>query len=161
MKTKSDSERSLNMKTNRIRILVVASLAFLAASACVNPAAAQISAACKGNFTLPQEVRWQGKVLPAGDYSFVLKSASMPALIELRGPSGVDVLMTAGLSIDNKIAQSYLTIEQRGDSGYVRELYLAPLGVHFSYNVPKVPKEELLAKGPVSTERVLVSTVGN
>ena len=80
------------MKTNRIRILVVASLAFLAASA-------QISAACKGNFTLPQEVRWQGKVLPAGDYSFVLKSASMPALIELRGPSGVDVLMTAGLSL--------------------------------------------------------------
>jgi hypothetical protein len=149
------------MKTNRIRILVMALLALLATSACANPAAAQISAPCKGNFTLPQEVHWQGRVLPAGDYSFVLKSASLPALIELRGPSGVDVLMTAGLSIDNKIDQSFLKIERRGDSGYVRELYLAPLGVHFNYTVPKVPKEELLAKGPMSTERVLVSAVGN
>jgi hypothetical protein len=149
------------MKTNRIRILVMASLALLAASACANPAAAQISAPCKGTFTLPQEVRWQGRVLPAGDYSFVLQSASLPALIELRGPSGVDVLMTAGLSNDNKTEQSFLTIERRGDFGYVRELYLAPLGVHFNYSVPKVSREELLAKGPVSTERVLVSSVGN
>src|SRR5580692_11053379 len=125
------------MKTNRIRILVMASLALLAASACANPAAAQISAPCKGTFTLPQEVRWQGRVLPAGDYSFVLQSASLPALIELRGPSGVDVLMTAGLSNDNKTEQSFSTIERRGDFGYVRELYLAPLGVHFNYSVPK------------------------
>jgi hypothetical protein len=149
------------MKTNRVRILLMACFALLLASTCANPAAAQFSAACKGNFTLPEEVRWQGKVLPAGDYSFVLKSASLPALIELRGPSGVDVLMTAGLSKDNQIEHSFLTIERRGGSEYVRELYLAPLGVHFSYQVPKVPKNELLAQGPATIERVPISTVGN
>jgi hypothetical protein len=149
------------MKTNRIRNLIMVSFALLLASVCVNPAAAQFGAACKGNFTLPEEVRWQGKVLPAGDYSFVLKSASLPALIELRGPSGVSLLMTAGLSNDNKVDHSFLTIERRGDSGYVRELYLAPIGVHFSYQVPKAPKAELLAQGPATIERVSISTVGN
>ena len=145
------------MKTNQIRILVVAVIAVLAVSVYSNPAAAQFGTGCRGNFTLPEEVRWQGKVLPAGEYSFVLKSASLPALIELRGPSGINLLMTAGLSNDVQADHSFLTIERHGSSGYVRELYLAPIGVHFSYMVPKTPRTEILAKGPASIERVPIS----
>jgi hypothetical protein len=147
------------MKTNRIRILAMVALGLLAAGACVSSAAAQSSTACQGSFTLPEEVRWQGRVLPAGDYSFSLKSAALPALLELRGPRGVNVLMTAGLSKGDTNERSFLTIERRGDLGYVRELYLAPIGVHFRYQVPKVPKAELLAQGPATTERVLISAV--
>ena len=147
------------MKTNRIRILVLAVVGLLAAGACVSPAAAQGIVAAQGKFTLSSEVRWQDKVLPAGDYSFVLQSASMPAVVELRGPSGASLILTAGMSTDNKDQKSFLTIERCGDSGYVREMYLAPLGVHFRYSVPKVPKEELLAQGPATTERVLISAV--
>ena len=67
------------MKSYRSRILVIVALGLLAASAGVSPAAAQSGAACTGSFTLPDEVRWQGRVMPAGDYTFVLKSAALPA----------------------------------------------------------------------------------
>ena len=133
------------MKTNRIRILAIATLGVLIAGACVSPAAAQFGSAFKGNFTLPDKVSWQGKVLPAGEYSFSLQTAALPAQIVLRGPSGVQILLTCGRSIGGKSQQSALTIEWRGDSAYVRELYLAPIGVHFHYHVPKIPKEALLA----------------
>ena len=148
------------MKTSRSRILVIVALGLLAASAWVSPAAAQSGGACTGSFTLPDEVRWQGRVVPAGDYTFVLKSAALPAQIELRGRNGVVVLMTAGLSIRDKNQQSFLIIERRSGTSYVRELYLAPIGVHFHYLVPKRPKEELLAKGPARTERIQVSSSG-
>lgn len=148
------------MKTNRIRILVMAALGLFAAGACVSPAAAQSSTACKGTFTLPNDVRWQGTVLQAGDYSFDLKSAALPAFIELRGPGGAKILMASGLSKRDDINQSFLTIERRRGSSYVRELYLAPIGMHFEYTVPKIPREALLAQGPATTERVLISAVG-
>ena len=147
------------MKTNRIRILVIAALV-LAAGVRVSPAAAQAGSAYTGNFKLSDEVRWQGRVLPAGDYTFLLKSAALPAQIVLRGPSGVQILLTSGLSIRDRNQQSFLTIERRGGSSYVREMYLAPLGVHFHYQLPKIPKEKLLAQGPATTERVSISAVG-
>ncbi len=148
------------MKSYRSRILVIVALGLLAASAGVSPAAAQSGAACTGSFTLPDEVRWQGRVMPAGDYTFALKSAALPAQIELRGRNGVVVLMTSGVSIRDKNQQSFLIIERRSGTSYVRELYLAPIGVHFHYLVPKRPKEELLAKGPPRTERIQVSSSG-
>ncbi len=148
------------MKSYRSRILVIVALGLLAASAGVSSAAAQSGAACTGSFTLPDEVRWQGKVMPAGDYTFALKSAALPARIELRGRNGIVVLMTSGLSIRDKNQQSFLIIERRSGTSYVQELYLAPLGVHFHYRVPKMPKEELLAKGPARTERIQVSSTG-
>lgn len=146
------------MKTNRIRTLVMAALGLFAAAAFAGPAAAQ--SACKGNFTLPNDIRWQGTVLPAGQYSFVLRSSAVPALIELRGPNGAQILMSAGQTRSKDGKQSFMAIEQRHGTGYVRELYLAPIGVHFFYNVPKAPKEKLLAQETPTTERVLISTTG-
>jgi hypothetical protein len=32
--------------------------------------------------------------------------------------------------------------------------------MHFEYTVPKIPREALLAQGPATTERVLISAVG-
>jgi len=148
------------MKSYRSRILVIVALGLLAASAGVSSAAAQSGAACTGSFTLPDEVHWQGRVMPAGDYTFALKSSTLPARIELRGRNGIVVLMTSGLSIRDKNQQSFLIIERRSGTSYVRELYLASLGVHFHYRVPKRPKEELLAKGPARTERIQVSSTG-
>jgi hypothetical protein len=158
MKRKFDLERSFTMKTNRIRTLVMATLGLFAAAALAGPAAAQ--SACKGNFKLSNDIRWNGNVLPAGEYSFVLESATVPALIVLRGPKGSQILMSVGQTRSKDGKQSFMAIERRHGSGYVRELYLAPIGVHFFYNVPKAPKEELLAQETPTTERVLISTTG-
>src|SRR6266487_3004084 len=160
MKRKFDLERIFTMKINRIRILVMAALGLFAVAALVGPAAAQSSTACKGNFTLPNDVRWSGNVLQAGEYSFVLKSAALPAQLELRGPNGVQMLMSPSQSRRKAGQRSFMAIERRHGSGYVRELYLAPIGVHFFYHVPKVPKEELLAQETPAAERVLISATG-
>jgi len=149
------------MKTNRIRTLVMAALGLLAAAALVSTAVAQSTAACKGSFTLPNAVRWNGAVLPAGEYSFVLESASLPAKLLLRGPDGAHFLFSPGQSRQKDGEQSFMAIERRKGSGYVRELYLAPIGVHFFYPVPKMPKQELLAQQTPTTERVLISVAGN
>ena len=116
--------------------------------------------AVQGKFTLPNEIRWQDTVLPAGDYSFSMESASLPAQILLRGPNGALFVMPAGRSEDRSAQQSSLTIVRRGEWGYVREIYLAPLGVHFTFTTPKVPKDQLLAQGPETTERVLIAIAG-
>jgi len=158
MKKKFDFERRFTVKTNRIRTLVMAALGLFAAAALAGPAAAQN--ACTGNFTLPNDVRWNGSVLPAGEYSFVLESASLPAKLELRGPNGAQILMSPGQSRRKDSQRSFMAIERRHGSGYVRELYLAPIGVHFFYHVPKPPKEELLAQETPTTEHVLISATG-
>jgi hypothetical protein len=160
MKGKSSLERKFIMKTNRNRTLVMAALGLLAAATFVSPAAAQSSTACQGSFTLTNDVRWAGRILPAGDYTFFLKSAAHPAHLELRSPSGVRILVSAAQSRSHENEQSFMTIERRRGSAYVRELYLAPIGVHFFYTVPKIPKEEFLAQGPATTESVLISAVG-
>jgi hypothetical protein len=148
------------MKTNRIRILAMAAVGLLAACVYATPAAAQGISVAQGKFTLSSEVRWEGTVLPAGDYSFSMQSASLPADILLRGPNGAQFVRPAGRSENHPAQESYLTIERRGEWGYVREMYLAPLGMHFTFTTPKVPKDQLLAQGPATTERVLISSVG-
>ena len=74
------------MTSLRNRMLVVASFALAAIFASASPAVAQ--PAFKGNFTLTHEVRWQNFTLPAGDYTFEIKSISVPSLIALKGPNG-------------------------------------------------------------------------
>jgi hypothetical protein len=146
------------MKTNRIRTLAMAALGLFAAAALASTASAQ---SCIGKFTLRNEVRWQGNVMPAGDYSFVLESAALPAKLLLRGPNGTQILMPTVQSRSRDGQQSFMAIERRHGSGHVRELYLAPIGVHLFYHVPKIPKEELLAQQTPTTERVLISLAGN
>jgi hypothetical protein len=159
-KANSDLERRFIMKTTRIRILAVVAVGLLAVGTSVSPAAAQGISAFEGKFTLQSEVRWQDRVLPAGDYSFSINSVTSPAQIVLRGPDGAQILLSTSRSDGHTGQQSSLTIERRGDSSYVRELYLAPLGVHFRYRAPEIPAEKLLAQGPATIERVLISTVG-
>jgi len=148
------------MKTNCIRTLAMVALGLLTAAALGTTAAAQGITSCQGKFTLPHDVRWQGRVLPAGEYSYFLESAALPAPIVLRGPKGVQFILSPSQVRRHDGQQSFMTIEPRGGSGYVRELYLAPIGVHFFYQVPKPPKEQLLAKQLPATERVLISQTG-
>ena len=144
------------MKTNLIRGFAALAVGLIAVCASAIPAAAQDAA--KGSFTLPSDVRWQNASLPAGDYTFSLKSTATPAQIIVRGDNSAAMVMTSVISDRSEGQQSFLIIEHRGGSRFVRELYLAPIGVHLRYSVPEVPKHEReLAQGPVTTEQVLVA----
>jgi hypothetical protein len=144
------------MKTNLIRVFAALAIGLIVACVSAIPAAAQD--AVKGSFTLPNDVRWQNASLPAGDYTFSLKSTATPAQIVLHGDNGPAMVMTSVISDRRDGRQSFLIVEHRGGSRFVRELYLAEVGLHLRYNVPSIPKHEReLAQGPVTTEQVLVA----
>ena len=144
------------MKSLRNRVLAIAALGIATICANASPATAQATA-FKGSFTLPNEVRWQGATLPAGDYTFSLKSASGPDLIQLQGPKGGSFVISLTASKDDVSDRSVMTIEHRAGMSIVRELYLAQIGLRLHYYVPKPAKDEQLAQGPVTTEQVLVA----
>ena len=143
------------MTSLRNRMLVIAALASAAICASAVPASAQ--GVCSGSFTLPNEVRWQGWTFPAGDYTFRMDSAAMPARIMLNGPKGYEFVSGVVADKDAGGGQSSLTIVHRGGRAFVRELYLASIGLRIHYGVPKASKEQLLARGPMTTERILVA----
>jgi hypothetical protein len=144
------------MKTNFSRILAVTVIALIAVCASATPASAQN--AFKGTFTLPEDVRWASSMLPAGDYTFTLKSASLPGLIRLDGPNGGAYIITASTDQKDSGESSRLTIVRRGATRFVSDVYLADLGLHLHYLAPSLPKNQSeLAQGPVSTEQVLIA----
>jgi hypothetical protein len=144
------------MKSSFSRILAIVTMGLIAVCASARPAAAQN--AFQGNFTLPNEVRWAGAMLPAGDYTFSLKSAGMPAQITLSGPNGRAFVLTSASDQRASGGPSSLTIEHHGGTRFVRELYLADLNLHLRYGAPSMPKNERqLAQGPVFTEQVLIA----
>jgi hypothetical protein len=144
------------MKTNFTRIVAIATLGLIAICASASSASAQN--AFQGKFTLPNDVRWANARLPAGDYSFSLSSPTMSGRVFLQGPNGGAFILTSVIDNRNEGDSSKLTIEHRGGSSFVRSMYLADLGVELTYSAPKTPKQDVeLAKGPVSTEQVLIA----
>jgi hypothetical protein len=144
------------MKTNFTRIIAIATLGLIAI--CVSASSASAQNAFQGKFTLPNDVRWANATLPAGDYTFSLSSASVPAQVTLQGPNGGAFILTSVTDKRDEGNSSSLTIEHRGSVSFVRSMYLADLGVELRYRAPEIPKQDVeLAKGPVSTEQVLIA----
>lgn len=142
------------MTSLRNRMLAIAALALAALCASAVPASAQAVAA--GSFTLPHEVRWQSWTFPAGDYTFRMDSVAK-GRITLHGPNGYSLVSALVANNSDRGEQSVLTVEHRDGRDFVRELYLASIGLRLQYQVPKAPKEELLAQGSATTERILVA----
>ena len=145
------------MKTHRNRLLAIVVVGLVAIGTCASRTAAQKNTT-RGSFTLPFEVRWQGVVLPAGDYTFSLKSAASPAMVTVQGSNGCGFMLATEVDEKRTNQDSSLTIEGRGSTRFVREMYLADLGLRIHYSIPKNSKNEKeLAQGPATTEHVLVS----
>jgi hypothetical protein len=144
------------MKVQISRIFAIAALGLFALCASASPASGQNVA--QGSFTLPHEVRWQNATLPAGDYIFTLASAGRPNKMVVTGPNGSVFELSKANSGGVAGRPSCLTLERRGGTSFVRELYLADLGMGLRYDVPEIPSDERqLAQGPASTEQVLVA----
>jgi hypothetical protein len=142
------------MKSLRNRMLAIA--AFALAAVCISATPASAQAAFQGSFTLTHEVQWQSAKLPAGSYTFEIRSFSPPATITLKGPNGYQFV--TALSVDQNAGEdSMLIVENRGNSSAIRELRLAAVGRSMRYAVPKAPKDVELAQGPVTREEILVA----
>jgi hypothetical protein len=146
------------MKTALGRILALATVGLIAACAVATPASAQN--AFRGTFTLSNDVQWGNAKLPAGEYSILMKSAALPAQIVLEGPNGGSFILASSASKGVVDATSSITLEQRGGTQFVREIYLAPLQLRLRYGVAKQANDEL-AQEPEATGQVLIAMAKN
>jgi hypothetical protein len=142
------------MKNNLSRILTIVAIGLIAV--CASPAPAAAQDAYQGRFTLPNDVRWSQNLLPAGEYTFALKSAGLPAQIVIHGPNGFAMVLTSATSRKESDASSSITIERRGGMRVVSDLYLAELGLDLRYAAPKLPHNEI-AQGPSTKEQVFIA----
>jgi len=141
------------VKSLRNRMLFIAVFALAAVCASAIPVSAQ--SAFKGSFTLPHEIQWQRATLPAGAYTFEIKSLNGPALMTVHGPNGAQFI-AALVSNEKSSEQSMLVVQQRGGKSVVSELYLAEVGRCLRYAVPKSREDAEIAQAPASAERIRV-----
>ena len=144
------------MKTKLTRIFAIAALALVAATVSAVPASAQNI--YKGSFTLTSDARWGQANLPAGEYTFTLQSAALPARIVVRGANGSQFVMTSSTDSKSMDAPSNLQIVRRNGESRISQLYLADLHMVLNYQDRSKSKDKELAMGPVTTEQVLVAS---
>jgi hypothetical protein len=145
------------MKANRNYFKIFSSVAVLGLAAFASPVKAQ-SATCEGSFTLPYEVTWQSAQIPAGEYTFTLKSKGFPARMMVHGPNGTVFVSAIGLTGASPTGSELLVVNRDGKR-YVGELNVAGCDLHVRYFLPKVKnlsREVLLAQGPSTTDHVAV-----
>jgi hypothetical protein len=148
------------MKSFQNRILAIAGLGLFTICASASQAAAQNTV--KGSFTLSHEIRWQKATLPAGDYTFSIRSTIGKDLMRVNGPNGSVFELGSVISNCHSDQASILVLERRGQTFFVREMDLNGIGLQLRYNVPKIPKNEKeLAQEPASTEQVLIAMAKN
>jgi hypothetical protein len=90
--------------------------------------------AYQGKFTLPFEARWQSVVLPAGNYTISMPSATAPYTMFVRG-EGKSVIILGVSGNERAVSEkSELTLMKRGDSYVVRSLEAGQIGLDIDYS---------------------------
>jgi hypothetical protein len=144
------------MKEQFRRVLAIAAFGLFAA--CGSALTASAQDVLGGSFTLPHEVRWNRTVLSPGTYTFVFSTAAWPNRMIVTGPKGFAFDLSSAMSYRKTDHHSVLILERHGETSFVRELYLADLGLHLHYDVPEAKNEKVLAQRPASIEQFLVAT---
>ncbi len=149
------------MKRVSLMFVKLAVLAVLAACFSAAPASLEGAgpAAYSGKFTLPMAVQWGRAVLPAGDYSFTLDSATLGGIAIVRGEGKAVMVMANAISDRSTSEHSSLLIVRSGGSARVRSIHLAELGRDFYYGAPK-GENQILAQGPELIQRIQIAAAG-
>ena len=138
-----------SIRTSSLLKMLVLALGVLGASA--TNAHAQTAT---GKFTLTHETRWGSVLLAPGDYSFSLRSPSLPAPIVVgkTGTPEVVVVLPSVISSEKLTQESRLVLshDERGES-FVSALYLGNLGLSLHYGAPRTRMATETAKlGPIA-----------
>jgi hypothetical protein len=100
--------------------------------------------ACKGKFSLPEEVQWGRFVIPAGNYTFTLDRATPEGILTLRSGNQVLMLWHVGTFPLTSKGKSALHLGRVDGKWRAMHLDLAPVGTTFCYC--RTPKESKTAK---------------
>jgi hypothetical protein len=88
----------------------------------------------QGKFTLSSPVRWGKATLPAGEYSVLLRTNTLPAIATVRAKNGAEVfVMPIELSREAVHGPSALVVSVRGNQATVKSLRLAEAGLVLHY----------------------------
>jgi hypothetical protein len=95
--------------------------------------------AARGKFTLAQEAKWAGAVLPAGAYQFSLEAIRTPDVISIETQDRRNVAMVlTGVHSQVKFSDdNALIVLVRGNQRTVRMLKLGGIGEAYTYQLPK------------------------
>lgn len=134
------------MIAEKVRNLVKVRLigvAVLLASLCAAAGYAQPSFV--GRFTLPYEVNWGKKVLPAGQYRIIIDELGQAASVQ--SMDGSTAFFTPlPVRLDSEGGDTGLVLLIRGNERVVRALNLPHEGVSLVYKPETSAERELLAK---------------
>ena len=113
--------------------LVVAVLALGALATC-----GHAQNAYEGKFTLPFEAHWGSVTLPAGDYTFALRSASVPYVLHIQGGATNTNTFIMAITADPKVASGHAQLNLVDIAGEqsVQTFEAPELGLTFSYATP-------------------------
>jgi hypothetical protein len=121
-------------------VATVAMVAVALMAAALTPTLASAQGQMTGKFTLPCTTYWNGTALPAGDYSFVIKRASLHAdIVEVRGAG--EVRHFALKANPNYVGKSSLTLARSNGVAVARELSLREIGRSILIPAGKQSKE--------------------
>ena len=122
------------MRSISVRLVHKWSLVMAVACLCALPALGQDS---KGEFTIPKEVHWGPRVLPAGSYSYTVEHhASEVLLIRPKAGGNGYFLMANSVSRPNLPAPNRLLLERRGTDWYVTSMVVDDLGEALMFLAP-------------------------
>jgi hypothetical protein len=119
--------------------------------------AANAQDALCGKFHLANQVRWGQSMLPAGDYSFVLKSEKRPLIIGIYSADGRAVAFAMARATESASEGSYILITQTGSNRVVRSINLPQLGHAFIYEPLNERKGEVLHAAHLQTLPVQIA----
>jgi len=117
-----------------LKLIAMVSVAALALGALATDGNAQNI--YQGKFTLPFETHWGSATLPAGDYTFVMSSASSDYRLFIRGAKVNAIVMAA--AADEKVVSgpAQLNLVDIGDRQTVQTFDAPELGKTFVYWTP-------------------------
>jgi len=93
--------------------------------------------AYEGKFTLAVETHWGGATLPAGDYTFILGSASSPYTLYIHGQAGNAIIRASAADERVVSGRAQLNLVDIADVQNVETFEAPELGMTFSYWTPK------------------------
>jgi hypothetical protein len=112
-------------------------------------AAAQAQPAFSGKFVLPNEVRWNHTVLPAGEYFIQMDSLAAPAVVRSTS-SGKQIYTAQPMIVESEKSPTQLNITVLGNERVVRSLNLPGIDRALIFEPLTKAERESIAKAKQS-----------
>ena len=130
-------EGTKEMKVTLMKLKQFCKLALVPLALCLSAGIGEAQNAYQGKFTLPFEARWQNVVLPAGNYTISMPSATAPYTMFVRG-GGKSVIIQGAPGNERTISEkSELRLIRLGDSYAVRSLEAGQIGLDIDYSTAR------------------------